>query len=507
MSKGAYTILDTHIGKQSALLAATKQLNKRLEDIERNNILAGIEDTKPQPADIYKTHNFLVGTTWRPHVAVGFEYIKKEKTGGERLRLSAGTKTKVRFTLQDNNGDFISDMVVRVVISAVGDPTVQYGGLLTAPSNTRYRYCDVPGVRLFELVEFKVDEMVVADYTSDDVSFVGFHLDYTRRESYLRAVGQEETKVGQLYMKDYQVTQNLTFRDGPQTAKFYQPALEMWIPLQFWFNTDVKQSLNNIRIKTDQKNIDITLADLTKIIQAVDVNNNVIAGGINSVYIESMELYTKNIYVNEEIRDLYIDRWHMAMIRVQKRHTEIVSKSSGDILLNQLKHPMEYLMFGFRPIANETYFNRWHQFNKITLVELPYPAIINNQSVIPVQQLVVRTATYFNRDNVVSRVGLRAHGNTIYPLTSPSFFNLHTTYTNPDIFPVTDPGKMLISFNLLPGNTTISGHFNISRERELYLMYESSNISDTNTARLYVSAVCINFLIYDTKGILLKYAT
>jgi hypothetical protein len=84
---------------------------------------------------------------------------------------------------------------------------------------------------------------------------------------------------------------------------------------------------------------------------------------------------------------------------------------------------------------------------------------------------------------------------------------LQIPLTNPDIFPVSDPGKMMISFNLLAGNTNLSGHFNASRERELYLMYESSVISDTDKVRLYVSAICLNFLIYDTKGISLKFTT
>ena len=106
---------------------------------------------------------------------------------------------------------------------------------------------------------------------------------------------------------------------------------------------------------------------LNQIIQAIDVNDNVVNDAITDFKIEGIELYTKNIYVNSEIFDLYTNRKLMVPIRINKRHIEILNSSEGGIHLNQLKFAIEYLKFGFRPLENENSFDNWYKFSKITV--------------------------------------------------------------------------------------------------------------------------------------------
>ena len=247
MSKGIYTILDSYSGEHEKFLTAMNLLRERLRTIENNNKKSGFTETRPQYTDILATHNFSTITTFRPHVTVGYEYFKKSKEGGTgSVNLYINGNTSVRFNLQGNEGHWINDMVIRVVFQDIGVKNVN----IDNPPALRYRYCDLPGMRLFEKVSLNMDEINIAEYTSDDVAFYDFHVSASKKYGYLRSMGREDTNKGEFYLSDQQVKQVLEYRNGAQTYKYYQPKLELWIPLLFWFNKDVRQSLRNMVIKT-----------------------------------------------------------------------------------------------------------------------------------------------------------------------------------------------------------------------------------------------------------------
>src|SRR3972149_4725907 len=503
MSKGIYIILDSYSGEQDSYLVLTKQLRQRLKQIEEENKKRNLEDVRPTVKDISQTHNFAMVSTYRPHVAIAYEYFKTLKGDGGITQLVDGTNTtKIRFNLQGNEGHWLNDMVVRVLFQEIGIKENAPEGSL------RYRYCDLPGMRLFERTTLNVDNLDIADYVTDDISFNDFHVQPSKKIGYYRSLGREDTLQGEFYMVDQQVKQKLEYKNGAQTPKFYQPKLELWIPLLFWFNRDVSSSLNNILIRTAQRNIDIYLAPLRRIIQAIDVNDNVVSSGITGFKIEGIELYTKNIYVNSEIHDLFMNRRLMSVIKINKRHIEILSGSEGEIHLSGLKYGIEYLKFGFKPLENEESFDNWHKYSKITVEELPHVTVINNPIVNPVQQVVIRTIKFLKCGNVVEKVGFKAFGVELYPMLSPAFYNQHIPLMNEHIVTPDDCGKMIAPFNLLPGGKMMTGYLQTSRAKEFYLKYDSENkINQNNKVKLFVSAEALAFLYYDGFSIYLKYIT
>lgn len=129
---------------------------------------------------------------------------------------------------------------------------------------------------------------------------------------------------------------------GPQTPKAVQPALDLWVPLLFWFNKDPRLSVASVCIPYGQRYITIELETQDRILfvapgnlflrltteistsiagtakgtanaQAVSDCKTyvnlipVLASGstIDSTQtIENMELYINNIFVNPEIHDI-----------------------------------------------------------------------------------------------------------------------------------------------------------------------------------------------------------
>ena len=176
MSKGIYIILDSYSGEQDSYLVLTKQLRQRLKQIEEENKKRNLEDVRPTVKDISQTHNFAMVSTYRPHVAIAYEYFKTLKGDGGITQLVDGTNTtKIRFNLQGNEGHWLNDMVVRVLFQEIGIKENAPEGSL------RYRYCDLPGMRLFERTTLNVDNLDIADYVTDDISFNDFHVQPSKK--------------------------------------------------------------------------------------------------------------------------------------------------------------------------------------------------------------------------------------------------------------------------------------------------------------------------------------
>jgi hypothetical protein len=75
-------------------------------------------------------------------------------------------------------------------------------------------------------------------------------------------------------------------------------------------------------------------------------------GSANAPTIQTCELWINNIFVNPEIHDIFIKRIGFSLIRVYRRQIYRVNKANDNILLAQLKWPIETLYIGMRPTAN-----------------------------------------------------------------------------------------------------------------------------------------------------------
>lgn len=508
MSKGVFTVIDSYLGKQELHLTASKLLYDRLNAIKNERLDAGgwtdPVEAMPTQRDIAVTHMLYVKRIFKPFVAFAYEYFKSTSDQGATSVLpdSASDSSVMRFNLRANNGDFVHDQVLRVVLPALGSAT----------STTLYRYTDFPGIRMIKEVKLSADSVDVYSYNTDDVlMYMNTRLDEAHRKSFEQLVGQEQTHEGVFYHENRNINQVINIRDGAQTFKRYQPELELWIPLIFDYNSDVGRSLHNRVIGSQQMFIDIVLENVTNIIQTADINA-VPTGSISKAKIKTMELYTKNIYLNPEINDLFTDRNNLALIRVYRQHKTTISINNDDILLSSLKFPIEIMHFGFRPNvncdvnANPKYaFKDWHKFSTITRHCVPVPALIDSVASPGDQKLVVRTARYSTEGHTVSSIGLRIHGNDLYPLISSGFFEKYQLNTSPGLYPSDARGCYTANFCHYPTLFSPSGHINNSTARELYIKYVAENISTSNMVTFVASAQCINFILMKNNSVKLRY--
>jgi hypothetical protein len=384
MSNGGIFQLITNDGKQDRLLMASDLLRNRLEAAAASRAAnPAISDPTPTLLDIEKTHVLFTNAHFKPFAAIGFEYNKTNTSAG-----NAALGSDVTFSIPQF-GDFFHDMVLYVKIK---QPTLT----ATAVSDSNkplMRWCPFPGERLCESVEFEVNGNPLDKYYDYSVNFHReFHVAPNKRTAWDRCMGQEEPDVGFVDQPNWAnsglapsaVTSRvrLTTFSGDQTPSGQKDTAvykELLVPLNFWCNKDVRLAVPSVAIPFGQRFIKVSLCAPEKLVNLVPRGTGTwddagIGGYLTyDNMLKSIELYINNIFVNPEVHNIFIKRIGFSLIRVHRQQTLSASNSAVEVLLQQLKWPIETMYVGMRPSAynsNDVVLRRqnldkWHVFTQV----------------------------------------------------------------------------------------------------------------------------------------------
>jgi hypothetical protein len=365
---GIFTLI-TNDGKQDRMLMATELLKRRLKSIKNARAAAGLKDTTPTLLDIERTHVLFMNAHFKPFAAIGFEYHKVNPDSG-----GATLGTEVRFSIPQF-GDFFNDMALYMRFNkAVYAPT------LDPPNQDVFRYCDYPGERILQKVKFDVNGNPLDEYTSDVYNFHRqFNIQPNKTVAWDRLVGQETPQ--EAYLTQQSLVQprsrvKVSVCDGYQTPKGEHDALVVMVPLLFWFNKDPRLAVPSVSIPYGQRFLNITLAKSTDLIEKVTPPgaSGQDDGIVPTLTVAECSLFINNIFVNPEVHDIFIKRIGFTLIRVHRLQTTRVKDDNANILLNNMKWPIECMFVAIKPVANTTNgpdpdnkaLQTWHRFSKIT---------------------------------------------------------------------------------------------------------------------------------------------
>jgi hypothetical protein len=249
MSTGGIFTIITNDGKQDRMLMATAFLHDRLTAINAKNHKdngGSPNDLQNLPTllDIERTHVLFTNAHFKPFAAIGFEYNKVRSTSG-----NPSLGQPVQFSIPQF-GDFFHDIVGHVVLQ---QPTLASTATLV-DDGPAMRWCDFPGERLFQRVQQEVNGNPLDEYTFHAVNM---HREYrvapNKRLGWNRCVGQETAEKGFVRQNNWasnganpmssRLPQDVCV--GNQTPTGQKPTtpsgqLEMFIPLLFWYNKDVR---------------------------------------------------------------------------------------------------------------------------------------------------------------------------------------------------------------------------------------------------------------------------
>ena len=558
-TSGIFTLI-TNDGKQDRMLMATELLKRRLDSIKMARRQAGMKDTTPTLLDIERTHVLFMNAHFKPFAAIGFEYNKVTPASGAASALGS----TLQFSIPQF-GDFFNDIAFYCRFTRM----MLFNSVAATVGNySYYKYCDYPGERLLRQVRFEVNGNPLDQY---DTEAIVFHRQFNVNPNVLtgwnRLVGQETSQTAYLNPNSAQLAAGipgdekwglnrvkLDLFSGYQTPKrgwtgpgkapqgVGHEALEVMVPLLFWFNKDPRLAVPSVSIPYGQRFLYITLAGQDDLIQVVTngaaPDNAAFLGNADSsvaapqaMSIEECYLAINNIFVNPEVHDIFIKRIGFSLIRVHRYQVNLLTSASGEFLLNQLKWPVEYLDVGVRPVANTTVPAGGTNLNSATFSNWWRFGHINRDAQAPVEGVTVSgpgaaigvpaTATVSISTPTIRTLNIKVHGIDVYKAQPGIFFNAYQPYVygGHNVNTPSDNSLYRVMFCMYPGSYQPSGHINVSRAREFYFSYVSSvyfptpasaaryAVDSTDPCNCYIYASALNFLLISDGSAVLRYST
>ena len=361
---------------------------------------------------------------------------------------------------------------------------------LSAYHSPWLRYCEWPGHRILNNVQFSVNNNILDEYNTEAYNmWEKFFLKADKRTGYMRLVGQEVEHKVQSVVNDQGLRQVARMTNGLQTPlPSPLPAVHLWTPLLFWYSRDFRLAIPSVAIPYGQRFLDLKLASVKDLVYSQPANvfvvkksktwvqgeevaegqsphvlsDRVLADmsayqGSPSISLESLDLdlYINNLFVNSEIHDIFIKRVGFNLIRVFRQQAPTLTQANDEILLNELKWPIEYIMVGARPDSNNTHPDNWHKYSMVQ--DLP---VKQYHSTGHDAGWVDSSYTFKQNVALMDRIGIKAHGVKIYDDEfTADFYSTYLPwrYGNNVVTPE-DPGVHMVNFCLYPGEYQPSGH-------------------------------------------------
>jgi hypothetical protein len=185
------------------------------------------------------------------------------------------------------------------------------------------RWCAFPGEALLQRVQQEVNGNPLDEYYFHATNFHReFRVAPNKLDGWYRCVGQELPHTGFVRQPTWSgnglTSASITTRLGAQVFNGFQTPtgqkdqtaagqLELFIPLLFWYNKDVRLAVPSVAIPYGQRFINIDLAALTQLCDMVPRGDSTYASPAGTITepvatLRSIELYINNIFVNPEVK-------------------------------------------------------------------------------------------------------------------------------------------------------------------------------------------------------------
>jgi hypothetical protein len=465
------------------------EINKQIQFYEANKN----DLIKPNINDINESHFLFIQNQYKPFVEFGFNYIKTT------INSQASYGSEIEFTIQDN-GDFISDMLIHIRIDK----------LIARTANDRVRYADFIGHKILKKCQFVISNNVIDEYDRELYNiYYNLHTPEGKKISWLKCMGQEIPFVGTLISDPVNDTHKEVryISNGFHTLKQNHPRLELFIPLLFWFNRDYRLVFPNHLKPYGQLKVRIELEQSQQLMGSLDIINDVYNQNFDIPLIQSCTLYTKHIYMNPDIQDIFISKLGFNLIRIYKKVEKILLNNDDRISIQELKFPIESLYVLFRPTINETGIDNFQTWNLNSIANLTYvktPVIYN---VGGVDTLGINNIKYYNELPIVNAFRFEGNDSAIYGTQSVKFYDGYLPHISGQSIMSNNNNIYYLPFTFNPQQHQPCGYFNLSKIRELYLEYSSDVIETYKPVKVYIYATALNFLLLSQNAATLKYIT
>lgn len=444
------------------------------------------------------THVCWLRSTYKPFIETVFEYSKA--TVNNKPTLGGECEWDVPIT----ENCFIGEQCIKVKL----------GELM--PQSTlgvdKVRYADMVGHRMIKAVELHINNTKIDEYSGELYNaWFETMVSASKRPGWLQCVGHSLPMKGEV-IQDPEfsaVTEMRMIYDGFQTISDSQPELTMYIPLLFWFNTDVSNAL--YVTPGTKMTIKVIFEEEKKLMTCLDVADNIYNEKYISPRLIDCDLYSNHIYMNKEVMDLFVSKIGFSMIRVHKTTACILDKNKDSVDLSKdFKFPVEDITFYARPLVNEEgidSLNLWNRNSIQTLKSIQIPVIYKDK-LTGEPQMGVNQIRYYKPTPLFESIDVSYDNVSPYGSDSELFYSAYIPLMTRGLA-CNGNGVYHVSYRIQSAVVDYSqpmGYANFSKSRKILLQYESSVVETNAPVKLYAHARAINFLIYDSSAASLQFS-
>jgi hypothetical protein len=492
MALGNLYKLTLNDGKQDMFLENSKLLN---------SVLSGI-DSKLEWKNIIniinKTHYFPINSYVMPSVPVGYYYKKISDYSGP---LKYGSSFNMQMK---NDGTWIFDMVLHVKLK----------GFKANSSVDKVRFTEFLGHRLFKDIKLIVAGDVVQKITPDIYNiYFERHVPTSKKTMWKQLIGQEVPYLGTVVSepKISEIRQYVYIGDGPQTLKTSHPEIDIWLPMIFWFNTDITKLLPICALLASDIRIEFTFNDVDKLMGCTDNGGG---GKFTPASISSVEMFVNHIETIDSIKNIVRNKTVFAIpIRTYETEDIIVNESTGKLQgnthLKTIKNSVESLYVGFRPLINETSLISWPQQQLHQAQFVKIPVVTENPTP---NTIGINYAIYYKTADCIDTMSFLINDIEIYSKNTSAFFSKYLPYKiqndSQESFSEIK-GWNYIDFSLSDREsskfTNQFGYINFNKNREFRIDFSSSYITNNTPTRCTVISRAIKVLLVNGNKIQFMY--
>ena len=220
--------------------------------------------------------------------------------------------------------------------------------------------------------------------------------------------------------------------------------------------------------------------------------------GIADYVVKKAELIVEVFYLEHNIHTILMDRTINRIYKLNLVHVKEVFEAEGEECLTTLRLASTGVIVSFTPSKQKGHADTDRHVSAIVSRHSEGITAVASMGISALVSDIDYTyetdggSSYTTMTPLVTKVGLKAYDVDLYELRDADVYDTFTSYAESQNFfrQSHEYGFVYIfMFEYLHGKSSLSGYLNLSKARELFLMWESSWISSTNGARIVAWSV------------------
>lgn len=299
--------------------------------------------------------------------------------------------------------------------------------------HVRFVYTPLPGIRLFEHIYAKTNNVAYDDYKQFAVLLHHYNsIGESEWERWNSLIGQDLGKDAEVYNAVSQLQEVKKIKDGYQTLRSDHKPLKLNVPVLFDYSLNNLNTLNLSLFNQGRISISGELTPSQNLVKAFYVYDDDVETPpeeleVCPLKIKHFNLVSQMVCLDEVRNALNIDLSSYNLYRNVFVNKYDINYQEEEIKLKG-RSPNEYYAYAIRPSVYQNDFYNWHQLSELKTSCYPTPVVIRNPNNPDQYKLAISSAKLQTNQKMLDNVDLVCDGVSLVRSDDPNIFDTLDVY-------------------------------------------------------------------------------